>query len=928
MFRRLGFLIRRDERRPVAIAFAFLVGLIASHTALETARDGLFLAKIPGENLPVVYIAIAVASFVAQRLQSRIQFVSRRTEVAATTVIAGVGTLGFALVIDGQSEAYLYALYVWTGVVTALALLSFWSLLGTVFSATQAKRLYGVLAIGSMIGGVLGSGAVAAAVERFGARSMVFGSGVCFLLTAFLPRMLPGRYAARESREPYHQRAPLLSRLRENVNYSKRGPYVWRLVGIALSASVTVTLTDFVFKSTMARMVPPDQLTAAFGRTYVVLNLLSLLIQLLAVGVLLRRLSPSTIVAVLPFVLSLSGALLISTGGLFAAILMKGSDGAMRNGLYKTGLELLCIPLSDGGRRRVKALLDVVGQRGGQVIASSLILGITFMAAGPVATTAATVIAALIWLVLSLRLHRFYVDQFRVSILSGREGAPPELTELDAASLETLITTLDSDSKEEVLAALNVLDREHKLRLVPRMILFHPNEAVVVAALRAFVRSKRALSLYVLDHLLEHPSARVRAEAYPVRATLFPDPGLLERALERETEPAARAAIICALVASEAMSPEQGRPLLLEVLADTEISAEIATLESLNWHRVKSFDDIVIQLAGAVERPVRRAAIDTLAAIATPTAARALVGLLAEEPLESAARAALARIGSVAFDSLSQALVDHDAPPAVRWSIPRALASVDAINAAPVILDNLAREPDGMVRYRSIVALGLIVERAPEIRLNKIKLHRELSEHVSRAYRYIDRRVILQVGARDEPGRATDGHTLLVDLLSDKEHSTVGRIFRLLAVLFPQHQFGVIYRAIESGERLHRAGAVELTSNLLESPLREAVVGLVEEMDDEARLPLAGPFHEKLTSGYVELLRALLASKSGIVRDVTAFHIAELGQVELEEDLSRLQAEGTQSDDVERALGVLRGVHSGRTRHMTSTLPVEVTRVG
>jgi AAA family ATP:ADP antiporter len=922
MLRRLGFLIRREERGPVAIAFAFLVGLVASHTALETARDGMFLAKIPGERLPFVYIAIAVASFAAQRLQSRLRVDSRRMEVAATTAFAGVVTAGFGFIIEGRSEAYLYALYIWSGVITALVLLSFWSLLGTVFSATQAKRLYGVIGIGGMIGGIIGSSGVALFVDRFGPRVVVFASAVGFLLTAMLPRMLPSRDAVRGERE----RAPLFSRFRENVNYSKRGPYVWRLLGIALSASVTVTLTDFVFKSTMARVVPPEELTATFGRIYVVLNVLSLVAQLLAVGVLLRRLAPSTIVAMLPLALSLSGALLIGTGGLFAAVLMKGSDGSMRQSLYKTGLELLCIPLSEEGRRRVKAALDVVGQRGGQIVASTLILVLSVTTVGPKVTVAALVAAALVWLFLSLRLHRYYVDQFRLSVMDGRQGGP-ELNELDAASLETLIATLDSDSKDEVLAALAMLEREQKMNLVPALILFHPNDAVVVAALRAFGRQKRRLSRHVLDHLIDHHSAQVRAEAYPVRAATYPDPDLLSRALTRETEPAARAAILASLVASGAMTHEEGRPLIAELLADTEITAELAILESLQWHRVPEYDDIVIGLAGAAERPVRAAAIETLAAIGTPEAARTLAALLREEPLEAAARAALVRVGEPGFAALREALRDTSLPSAQRWPVPRAMAAVDPIKAAPILLDNLASEPDGMVRYRTLVALGMIVERVPQIRLNKAKLERELAENVSRAYRYIDRRVILEAGARDNPAHKTDGHELLVDLLRDKEQSTIGRVFRILAVLFPQHQFGVIYRTIESGERLHRAGAVELTSNLLTSPLREAVVGLVDEMEDDGRLAVAGPFHEKIDADYESLLRSLLASKSAIVRDVTAFHAAELGDSGLVDQLEKLAGDGKGSTDVQRALDVLRGVVSGRARYLSSP-PAVVTRVG
>src|SRR5262245_25114568 len=44
--------LRPGERRSTRTAFAFLTGLIASHTLLETARDALFLTRLPSTRLP------------------------------------------------------------------------------------------------------------------------------------------------------------------------------------------------------------------------------------------------------------------------------------------------------------------------------------------------------------------------------------------------------------------------------------------------------------------------------------------------------------------------------------------------------------------------------------------------------------------------------------------------------------------------------------------------------------------------------------------------------------------------------------------------------------------------------------------------------------------------------------------------------------
>src|SRR5687768_14638602 len=55
---------RADERRVAIGAFLTLFGILAAHTVLETARDALFLARLPADQLPWVYLAMAAVAVV------------------------------------------------------------------------------------------------------------------------------------------------------------------------------------------------------------------------------------------------------------------------------------------------------------------------------------------------------------------------------------------------------------------------------------------------------------------------------------------------------------------------------------------------------------------------------------------------------------------------------------------------------------------------------------------------------------------------------------------------------------------------------------------------------------------------------------------------------------------------------------------------
>jgi hypothetical protein len=923
MLRRLFYLVRKDERRQATAAFAFLALFVGSHTALETSRDALFLEKVSSEELPMVYVVIAVLAFAVARLQASVDFGPPRRELAVWCVIGGAGSLVLGAILPAMGKVGLYALYVWPGVISTLALVHFWTLLAGLFTATQAKRLFGIVSLGAMIGAILGSAGVTVAVQVISPRALVACAGGGFLLSAWLPlAFLRGEVSDSVSRE---------ARLREGTfsQYvtAMRGPYARRLVGLALVSAAALTLADYVFKSSVAATFDNDRvrLAEAFGTIYTGLNVLSLVVQVVGVGMVLRRLAPPIVLAVLPTLLAASGVGLALTGALGAALAVKGADGALRYSLHKTAFELLIVPLAESARRTVKATMEVVGQRGGQIVASVTILLATALGVHFTTLSWLLAAAAVIWAVGALRLRAQYIEQFRTPVAMRGAMRLVHVPKLDVASLETLIAALDSASTDEVMAALGILEREQKAALVPTLILYHPDEEVVIAALRLFSRTRRRAALHAIDgRLLGHPSRRLRAEAYAARAAIEADTEMLRHRLESEESTEARAAIAAILATSDDVSEAEARATLEQSVAEADAATLVVVCEILGWRNATRFDDVLVRLANASDFDVRRSAIHSLGDLATPRALGALLDLLGEEPLQRSVFAALSRTGPAGFAAMTAALRDQERPAAVRWALPRALALCDAERAAPVLLQNLGGEPDGMVRFCSIVTLGKILEQSPRIRLDRRLLDHEIRINVARAYRYLDRRLVLEAGAREVPARKTPGLVLLCDLLRDKQRSAIGRIFRLLALAFPQHRFVDIYLAIESGERDYRATAVELTHNLLRSPLRDAVVGLVDELDDEARLTYAAGYHQTIARDYDALVGALLGSASAIVRDIAAFHAAELGLAKLVDRLRQLVLDQRGTLDIERALRVLEHAASRDPVPPTSLEPVRV----
>jgi ATP/ADP translocase/HEAT repeat protein len=891
--------MRAGERRDAWAAFLTLFGLIGSHTVLETARDALFLAKVPATELPWVFLAVAAVSFALVRLQA---LVSRRLSGAralmGSTLLAAAVTFAFFQLSGALGRAGLYALYVWSGVLTTLLLVHFWTLLGNIFSVTQAKRLFGFIGAGSVLGAIAGSGAVSALSRVVTPRTLIAIAAGGFLVSTFIPALF---HRASRAGGAVPKNA---SSFAENLRYVRQSPYARQVVLSLLASTMCLTVGDFLFKSMVAALVPKAELSAFLGSVYFALNIASLVCQLLLVGWLLKRVSLGAALAVLPLLLALGGLGVAVSGGLIAVLGVKAADGAFRYSLHRTATELLYLPFSDEARQRVKGFIDVVGQRGGQVIASLAILALAAFHASPRLLALLLVALAAVWMATAVALRRPYLELFRARLESGRVVRLDDFPELDVASLETLIAALDSNVDREVIAALQVLEREQKVHLVPALILYHPADAVVEQALAIFTRAGRKNVVHVIDRVLDHPSARVRAASIAARSVLQPDPQTLLMRMSTEESQEVRATITVNLIATGDIYGADAKERIDALLRRGTSRTKIALAEAIASRGAAGFSDVLATLSSAAEPEVRRAAVLAMGRVMDPRLVQALIARLADESTRQSAEQVLLAHGDDALQALIRTLDDETQPAGLRWRIPHAVSIFDPARSAAALLARLPEESDGSVRYQLIRALERIVRRNPKVALDRAVLDDVIDRTIRRAFRLLDSHLILTRGAAREPSRRTPGHDLLRALLVDKEKNTIERLFRLVGLAHPSDDFAEIHRGLTSSKDA-RATSIELVDNLLVDPLRSAILALVDDVPPEERLARSGRYHRPLGLDYEGLLSFVLEGDSEAAADITAFHIAELGLAGFREKIAPLPNSDGERGDVTRALAQL-----------------------
>lgn len=866
--------VREDERPPTLYAFLTLFGVMAGHGVLETARDVLFLAELPASRLPWVYLAIAAAALGVTVLQRRVGATGGARPLTLLLVGAAVVSLAFWLGLGGTGPWILYLLYTWSGVLVTLLVLQFWLLVQEPFTVAQARRLFALIGTGGVLGAITGAGLARVITSLVGDPALLPVAGVIFGATAFLPRHLHA--AASRGGDGGSVRAATDGRSPSFVAGCQavaEQPYLQRLGLLVLVSTIALTVVDYVWKSFVAGEIPAARLGEVFSTTYLALNVASLGVQVFLVGRLTRSLGVAQVLAVLPALIVLGGAGVLLGGGLIAAFVLKGADGGLRHSLHRTTTEVLYVPLSSSLRATVKSVIDVLGQRGGQALASIVILAVVALGGGTRILAAILLALAVVWLLLAVWIRPHYVELFRATLRQG--VLAPRKVSIDLESLEALLSALSSSNERDVLAALDLLHDTDRIHLVQAFILYHPQAVVVERALDLFARAGRTDHLDIVRQLVGHLDARVRAAVVRTLGANGLDAGELKGFLE-DPSIRVRGAAVAGLIAAGKINHRETRKGLEEVLSAPDVEGRRSLARAIEERPEAAFDYLLMSLAADPDPEVKVAAARAMRSSKNPSFLPVLVGLLDRRELRSEVRESIRSFGEASLRELDRTLADPGEPRAVRLHVPRTVALFDAQEAADLLLRRYPDETDGAIRFKILKVLNFIRLYDPAVRFDGEIVDAAIERVLEAATRLLDWRCRLVTGAREHPERRTAVHELIVTMLLHKERHAVDRALRLLHLVHPVSDFRRIRKALRSESADARARGRELLEHTLVGRVRLTMMSLLDDAPDAERLAGANAFHTPSDLDYEGVLAALLDSGGSALESLVVYHVGEL----------------------------------------------------
>jgi AAA family ATP:ADP antiporter len=869
----MGFTIRREDRRNLAVGFIGLLAIMSAHSVMETARDTLFLTSLPATHLPRAYLAIALLAILELRLHEWVlrRVNDRRLLLAASLVFGSLVTFGFWALLDKMGAWAPFGFYVWTGLLITVVLIQFWLLLDDAVTVTQAKRIFPVIAAGGVTGAMLGSLLSDGLLRVASPVDLVLAASVVLALAATTPFLwtMPSEgatdHAATERVQP--------------LGWLLRDSYLSRVLALVVMGTIALTVVDFIFKSTVADHISPEGLGPFFARFYLGLNSVALLIQVVGAGWLLRAFGAHRSSALLP-ALVFGGAIGLALGPvLLFAVALKAVDGSLRHTLYRSAVEVLYLPLDSRRRERAKGIVEVFGHRGGQAVASLLIIAAVGVGVSTQQLAVVLLFLVVAWVVAIMSTRRQYVDLFRTRLRQGVIDTQLELEELDRHSLEVLLNALNSDQDAEVIAALDIFDRHGKADLIPVLVLYHPSTEVRSRALEAFAEATDRRFIPVARRMLSDENPEIRAAALRALTAVVPSRELLEEKLDLEASIVRATALVGLLSLNHETGNGAGvSPSKLDEWTRSRNPRTQSSLARAIRHEGGPvFHEALIELIASDDDSVRLETLGAMESSPDPRYLPHLLPLLGSSDLRAAARRAVVAIGPEALVALDEALGDLSTPRKVRRRIPHTIILFGSQEAADVLLQHLHREREGGVRLKILRALGHLRATEPSLVLDDALLEEQLRSSLLRVVQLLQWRAAIESNGTTE---TTDVELLRV-ALEDKERAALERAFGLMGLRHPEENFALVWRGVTSDNAKLQAAGQEVLEAALLGSFREAVLVIIDDGESPARRArVAGAALGEAIQplSHVEAVEEMMQDRSEVVRGIAAHHTAELAR--------------------------------------------------
>lgn len=358
----------------------FLVLLAYYH--VKPARSSLFLEYSSSDILWQVWILSALALFV---LMPFYQVLLRKfgryylTQAAcilfsATMVLFWwiMQNLGEERTPGAQASAIIF--YILIDIFSVMLVEQFWSLSDSVFKTRNAKKWFGLIAAGGLVGSTAGGWASRGWLEytSIETNELLLVAAVIILVVSAITF-----YLARHS---FYDKNPLQLPKRSQIaswKILRENNYLLLIAVILLLAQLAQPIVDYQFMSAVESEIAgenqKERRTAFFGVFFGTLSFFALLVNLIVTPIIHRYVGVVAGLLVQPIVLGISSVFFMFLPSLNMAIITKSADRGLSWSINRASRELLYVPIAPNTIYQAKGWIDMFGYRAFKVFGAGIV---------------------------------------------------------------------------------------------------------------------------------------------------------------------------------------------------------------------------------------------------------------------------------------------------------------------------------------------------------------------------------------------------------------------------------------------------------------------------------------------------------------------------------------------------------------------------
>lgn len=390
----------------------FIFSVLASYYILRPIRDQMGIAG-GVNNLPwlftgtlIVMLLLNVPFSALVKLLPRRKFISLSYRFFAATILA----FGAALHWASPEQAIWIGrfFFIWISVFNLFVVSIFWSMVVDIFSSEQGKRLFGFIAAGATLGAILGSSVTASLAQMVPPAFLLIGAAALLEVATWCVRRL-SRLSATMSDRPHPEREedPIGGNVMAGFVDAVRSPYLLNTGIFLLLYAVTSTFLYFSQASIVSEsFTSRGSQTAFFATVDLIVNVITLVVQVFLTGRLLRWLGVAVALAMLPALSMLGFGSIAVLPTLAAVASFQVLRRAGNFALTQPARQVLYTVVSREDRYKAKNFIDTAIYRAGDQVGAWSYAVIGAVGWGIKEAGIVSIVLSALWLVNSVWLGR------------------------------------------------------------------------------------------------------------------------------------------------------------------------------------------------------------------------------------------------------------------------------------------------------------------------------------------------------------------------------------------------------------------------------------------------------------------------------------------------------------------------------------------